>query len=211
MALLPIDSGGGGVITVLWANRPSAAMVRPGTEMVVSDYGYQKWVSDGTYWRPAQGRAMLLNKWGTTSAPLAVLTGAVDSQFTLTEKVIAAGLLIPGCKLSAQMWVRRAGSAGTAFAYAKIGPTDSYSDATFAGTLLSATDGLSLRMDVLATPVTTQLFSMSNTAPQGLSTSPSTTSVNFNVAVDMAFSAHIRAANVADTFYLVGYQLVMEA
>lgn len=194
-----------------WTERPDVNLVPVGTELQVTDYGYQKWINDGTYWRPAQGRAMLLNKWGTTSTPLAVLTGAVDSQFTLTEKAVKTGILIPGCKLSAQMWVRRAGSAGTAYAYAKLGTTDSYSDATLAGVGLSATDNLSSRMDVLAIITSTTLFTMATTAPGSSSTSPSTSSSNVSIASDMYFSAHIRAANVADTFSLVGYQLVMEA
>ena len=194
-----------------WEGRPPVSAVPIGTELQVTDYANQKWISDGIYWRPAQGRAMLLNKWGTPSTPLAVLTGAVDSQFTLTEKAVKTGILIPGCKLSAQMWVRRGGSAGTAYVYAKLGTTDSYSDAMLAGIGLSATDNLSTRMDVLAIITSTTLFTMATTAPGSSSISPSKSSSNFSIASDMYFSVHIRAANVSDTFILVGYQLVMEA
>lgn len=196
-----------------WAGRPAVGLVPIGTELQVTDYANHKFISDGTYWRPAQGRAMLLSKWGTTSAPLAVLTGAVDSQFTLTaaDKTIKAGMLIPGCKLNAQMWVVRNGTAGTAYAYAKIGTSDSYSDGSFAGVSMGVTEGLSLRMDVLATIVSSQLFTMSTIAPGASGTTASSSSGNVNVASDMFFSAHIRAANTADTFKLVGYQLVMEA
>ena len=85
MALLPIDSGGGGVTTVLWANRPSAALVRPGTEIVVSDYGYQKWVSDGTYWRPAQGRATIKDLFGlvATGGHIAQISGTTAGLFAI--------------------------------------------------------------------------------------------------------------------------------
>lgn len=194
-----------------WAGRPAVGLVPAGTELQVTDYANQKWISDGTVWRPAQGRVKLLHKWGSTSSPVSIVTGAVDMQFTLTDKIIKPGVLLDGCKLNLQAWVRRNGNAGTAYIYAKMGVLDSYLDVAMTGSSFGATDGLHYRMDLLSVVAGPSLFNMAVTAPQAASSAPSPGTANFDVAADMDLSFHIRAANPADTFSLVGYTLSMEA
>ena len=194
-----------------WAGRPAVGLVPAGTELQVTDYGNQKWISDGAYWRPAQGRVKLLHKWGSTSSPVSIVTGAVDMQFTLTDKIIKPGVLLDGCKLNLQAWIRRSGNAGTAYIYAKMGILDSYSDASMTGSVIVATDNLHYRMDLLSVVAGPSLFNMAITAPQAASTAPSSGTPNFNVNAEMDLSFHIRSANIADSFMLVGYTLSMEA
>lgn len=194
-----------------WAARPAVGLVPAGTELQVTDYANQKWISDGTVWRPAQGRVRLLHKWGSTSAPVSVVTGSVDMQFTITDKIIQPGVLLDGCKLNLQAWVRRTGAAGTAYIYAKMGVLDSYSDVSMTGSSFGAADGLHYRMDLLSVVAGPSLFNMAVTAPQAASTAPSSGTPNFNVNAEMDLSFHIRAANIADSFMLVGYTLSMEA
>lgn len=118
MALLPIESGGGGIAdapsdgktygrknaawsevssgggetTVLWANRP-AASANPGGEIIVSDLGYQKMYSDGTNWRPVGGRLRLRSQRGLIATPIATLTGSGLYALPGGAVVIPAGLL----------------------------------------------------------------------------------------------------------------------
>ena len=132
-------------------------------------------------------------------------------QFTLTDKIIKPGVLLDGCKLNLQAWVRRNGNAGTAYIYAKMGVLDSYSDVTMTGLLFGATDNMHHRMDLLSVVAGPSLFNMVTLAPQALSSVPSFGTANFNVNAEMDLSFHIRAANPADTFSLVGYTLSMEA
>lgn len=194
-----------------WANRPPVNLVPVGAELQATDYANQKWICDGTYWRPAQGRVKLLHKWGSTSAPLSVVTGAGDMQFTITDKIIKPGVLLDGCKLNLQAWIRRSGNAGQTYIYAKMGVLDSYSDVTMTGAAFSATDNLHYRIDVLSVIAGPALFTMSYAGPQGASTAPSSGFANFDTAAEMDLSFHIRGANLADSFMLVGYTLSMEA
>lgn len=194
-----------------WAGRPVVGLVPIGTELQVTDFNNQKWVSDGTVWRPAQGRVVLLHKWGSTNSPISVVTGAVDMQFTITDKIIKPGVLLDGCKLNLQAWIRRSGNAGTASIYAKMGALDSYSDVTMTGISFGATNGLHYRMDLLSVVAGASLFNMVTTAPQTPHSAPSYGTLNFNVNAKMNLSFHIRGANPADTFALVGYTLSMEA
>ena len=43
-----------------WATKPPAAG-NAGKEIIVTDYRRSRWYSDGTYWRPVSGRAVLRN------------------------------------------------------------------------------------------------------------------------------------------------------
>ena len=199
------------VFSGTWASRPSPTSVPVGSEFIATDYANQKWISDGTYWRPAQGRVKLLHKWGSTSVPLSVVTGAVDMQFTITDKIIKPGVLLDGCKLNLQAWVQRRGTTSTAYIYAKMGLLDSYSDVAMTGAAFVATDNLHYRIDVLSVIAGPALFTMSYAGAQGASTAPSSGFANFDVAAEMDLSFHIRGANPADTFSLVGYTLSMEA
>ena len=193
-----------------WANRPPVNLVPIGTELQVTDYNSQKWISDGTYWRPAQGHVVLLNKWGSVAAPLAIVTGAADMQFSLPISLIKAGLIIPDGALTTIAWVRRTGAAGTAYVNTRLGILNGYTDAILGNQTLSATDAAALRINILSTPSLTSLASLAGISPGSSGSSAVVSSNNFNLASDMNFSIHIRSANAADSFSLIGYQLIQE-
>ena len=86
------SGGGGGAATVLWADRPAASST-PGAEIIVSDLGYQKMYSDGTNWRPVGGRLRLRSQRGLINAPIATLTGSGLFALAGGAVVIPAGLL----------------------------------------------------------------------------------------------------------------------
>lgn len=193
-----------------WAGRPAVGLVPVGTELQVTDYGNQKWINNGTVWRPAQGHAVLLNKWGSVTAPLAIVTGVSDMQFSLPVSLIKAELIIPDGVLTAIAWVRRTGANGTAYVNTRLGTLNAYTDAVLGNQSISATDALSVRTNVMATPGLTSLSSLSGISPNGTGTAAVVSSSNFNLASDMNFSIYIRTANAADSFSLIGYQLIQE-
>ena len=86
------SGGGGGAATVLWANRP-AASATPGGEIIVSDLGYQKMYSDGTNWRPVGGRLRLRSNRGLVANPVATLVNNGTFALPGGNVTIPAGLL----------------------------------------------------------------------------------------------------------------------
>lgn len=81
--------------TYTWATRPSAATAGAGAEIRVSDVGpqYNRFVSDGTYWRPV-GMVPLL-----TQLTEVTKTDADTATQTVFSYTVPAGLLTPGCAL----------------------------------------------------------------------------------------------------------------
>lgn len=97
-----ITSGGGSAVTVLWANRP-AASATPGGEIIVSDLGYQKMYSDGTNWRPVGGRLRLRSNRGSVATPVASLTNSGVIALPGGNITIPAGLLTSDATISYYM------------------------------------------------------------------------------------------------------------
>ena len=88
-----------------WANRPAVGLVPAGTELQVTGYANQKWISDGAYWRPAQGRAILKELHGLIAAgrQIAQLSGVSSGIFTIPGGCkIPAGMVIPHSRLYVQ-------------------------------------------------------------------------------------------------------------
>jgi len=79
-----------------WANRPPVNLVPAGTELQVTDYANQKWISDGINWRPAQGRAIITQQHGNTTQPLATLSGITQGYFTIPggNPIIKGGMIL---------------------------------------------------------------------------------------------------------------------
>lgn len=96
------SGGGGGAATVLWANRP-AASATPGGEIIVSDLGYQKMYSDSTNWRPVGGRLRLRSNRGSVATPAASLTGSGVIALPGGNVIIPAGLLTNDARISYYM------------------------------------------------------------------------------------------------------------
>lgn len=220
MALLPIDSGGGGVTTVLWANRPSAALVRPGTEIVVSDYGYQKWVSDGTYWRPAQGRATIKDLFGlvATGGHIAQISGTTAGLFAIPAGgcKIPVGMLIPHSRLYVQADGIKSGANGTANFIVYLGTTNSASDSAVVNQGVSIGNNTNALTTAAARFGTaTDRYSSRTWQGEGISNasqnSMSDRLGNVNTNADMFVNIGVAAANAADVFNLTALQVVLES
>ena len=113
--LLNVGAAGSGV---LWADRPSAAS-NTGQVITVTDVGSRsRWTSDGTYWRPQNGRVLLYSRavqGDPTTTSITSLTGNSTSQsFTLpVEMLIPAGVMnYPSAVLRLNAMFRRVGVAG---------------------------------------------------------------------------------------------------
>ena len=101
-----------------WANRPPVNLVPAGTELQVTDYANQKFISDGTYWRPAQGRVTIVQKWGSYEKPLATLQTVATGQFTIPggNPLIPAGMIVPHTSVRCFATIRKVGgNAGVRF------------------------------------------------------------------------------------------------
>lgn len=92
-----------------WADRPAASACT-GCEIVVTDYGYAKFRSDGTYWRPTNGEAVIRQLVGTLAAPLASAAGTGSGTGVLYSSVIPAGMIFPSARVEVYAVLRRSGS-----------------------------------------------------------------------------------------------------
>lgn len=94
-----------------WAARPTSAPVL--SRYFATDIGPNGtlFAWDGTYWRPANGFAVVYGQYGTIAAPIATLTGNGTQQvFTLPELcLLPAGLLAPGSRLDVEAQVYKEG------------------------------------------------------------------------------------------------------
>jgi hypothetical protein len=94
-----------------WDKRPWAGLVPAGTELQVTDYANQKWISDGIYWRPAQGRVTIKQKWGSYEKPLATLQTMATGQFTIPggNPLIPAGMIVPHSSVRCFATIKKVG------------------------------------------------------------------------------------------------------
>ena len=193
-----------------WAGRPAVGLVPAGTELQVTDYANQKWVSDGTYWRPAQGRVIIGN-----SVTPSVVTGATDMMFSLPTdfKRIPAGMLIPGSRVMCYAEFIKSGANGALTPYIRIGTSDSYSDTVVYGVGVPNTNNMLVRASGNVLIGNDGLFDYSTSAvvSPGNGTQFMRSSSNFNIDADMFMSVHIRGANPADSFTLMSTSIILEA
>lgn len=216
MALLPIDSGGGGVITVLWANRPSASLVRPGTEIVVSDYGCQKWVSDGTVWRPAQGRALLLSKSAGAAGFIAQISGATAGVFAVAGNMIPAGMIPPEGRILVTSDGFKKGGAATYRLRTHLGLLNNAGDpeVTSVASLAATNSPFAMSTSARFGPETGRFSSRGGLGEGASSTagfSMSSRNTGLNTQSDMFVNIAASDGNIADVYYLVSLQVWLEA
>jgi len=112
------SGGGGGASSYTWAGKPTAASAGAGTVIVVTDIGPSRtqWVSDGTNWRPLNGRVTLFQQTGTATAPVSSIstTSGTATQFTgLPSLAIPGGMLYAGAKVVITAAVRRSAVGGS--------------------------------------------------------------------------------------------------
>lgn len=200
-----------------WTGRPAVGLVPAGTELQVTDYANQKWISDGTYWRPAQGRVTIGQQWGKVSLPLATLSGVTQGFFTVPggNPLIKAGMIIPHSRVYLEALTRKEGAGGTAGFYgrlATIGASDP--DATFATATIGNTNLQCNRFHSFAGFGTskTQFVTPQYLAPGAAATNSTTDKgASINTDADMEVTLSIKAATVTDSFSLFGYNIWLEA
>lgn len=200
-----------------WAERPPVGLVPVGTELQVTDYANQKWISDGTYWRPAQGRVCIAQQYGKVSQPLATLSGIVQGYFTIPggTPLIKAGMITPHSRVYLEALTRKEGTGGTAGFYGRLARVGSvFPDATFAIATIGNSNLQCNRFYGTANfgTSTTQFVTPQYLAPAaGAVNSTVDKASQVNTDEDMEVSMSIASATVTDSFSLFGYSVWLEA
>lgn len=202
-----------------WANRPAANSVPIGTEFIATDYDNQRWVSDGTYWKTAQGRAVIKDQFGLSAAggQIAQISGATSGLFAIPGGCkIPVGMIIPHSRLYVQADCYKSGANGTANFVIYLGTSNSSTDATMCVQGSTITSGVNVVTTTAARFGTaTDRFNSRNWQGEGLSSgsnnSMSDRLGNVNTNADMWLNVGINTANASDVFNLVSLQVVLES
>lgn len=200
-----------------WTGRPPVGLVPAGTELQITDYANQKWISDGTYWRPAQGRVSIGQQWGRASQPLASLTGVVQGYFTIPggNPLILAGMVLPHSRIYAEAHIAKAGANSTAVIHLRLSAVGdvSFPESAFAQLTLNAATGSAGRIFASAKfgSATNSFISDNRTPPQGQMTELNDKTATVNTAADREVSFTLTSASTADVINLIGYNIWLEA
>ena len=202
-----------------WAGRPAVGLVPTGAELQVTDYANQKWINDGTVWRPAQGRVVLKGQFGLFAAggQIAQISGAASGLFAIPGGCkIPVGMIIPHSRLYVQADCYKSGANGTANFTIHLGTANSSTDPLMCGQGSAITSGA----NVLATAAArfgtaTDRFNARSWQGEGVSSGSNASMVdrigNVNTNADMWLNVGINTANAADVFNLVSLQVVLES
>lgn len=120
-----------------------AASFKVGTEVVLTDYGNQRFFTDGTKWRPVGGRALLSSINGRVASPVATLTGVTSGVFGVSTK-IPAGMLKAGSRVIVRCHASQS-LAFTATVGMYFGVNGSTADTLVSSSSLAATAGQGVR------------------------------------------------------------------
>jgi hypothetical protein len=206
----------------VWSGRPAATSVSVGTQMVVTDVGVggrSYWWSDGTSWRPANGRVRLYGVPGSVTTPAASFNsgGAIQVISTQPDIKVPAGMMVAGSKITVEALLNRtiSGSAGTArigggFGTAKSTADTRVLDNNIAGAWVaaSAVNAIGSFTALSATKVQSGFFNLANGSNIGTAFA---TELTYNSAVDNFFTFVIDSLTVADTgVQLVNYNVTLE-
>lgn len=203
-----------------WDNRPAANAVPSGTELQVTDYGSRKWISDGTYWVPAQGVIVLYDKFGLNDGAghIAQISGSAAGTFAIPGGLkIPAGMIRRDTKISAQLELTKAGGNGTANATITLGTSNSASDGVMASLSVSAATGTQVFVSSAARfGSSATKFNTRNSLGEGVSQASSANVMqdrasSISTAADMWFNVNINSANAGDVFNLIGIQIKLES
>ena len=203
----------------LWANVPFPATT-PGVIIQVLDVGVAPsfWVSDGTNWRPLNGRVLLYQRTGTLAAPLATLTGVTLALFTLPQTLtIQAGVIPPNGMVCVTAEVQRTTATAAANAKIWLGNLGTTADVAIGNLIMGATANLII-------PRLHGSFFMTGSSGSGTvngavvpenTTSASAilqdATVNTPNTLPLYVTIGMSGANAADTFNLNNYSVWLEA
>ena len=207
------------VFSGTWASRPSPTSVPAGSEFIATDYDNQTWVCDGTYWRTAQGRAVIKDLFGlvATGGQIAQLSGTTAGLFAIPGGCkIPAGMIVPHSRLYVQADGLKSGGNGTASFIIYLGTTNSVADS------LAINQGVSIgnNTNALATTAArfgtaTDRYNSRNWQGEGISSASNNSMTdrigNVNTNADMFVNVGVAVSNAADVFNLTALQVVLES
>lgn len=203
--------------TVAWASRPAADAVPVGTELQVTDYANQKWISDGASWRPAQGRVVIKQLFGSLATPIATIAAASAGFFSIPggSPKIPAGMIVPNSRVVGHIETRKEGAASNFVLGFRLGTQQND------GSMMAVSYGPSGAGESNIT--TAANFGASQTSFTSSQTiSPYATSYSagnnqtdksylVNTAADMNVLVDISNGNAADTYKLIHLAVWLEA
>ncbi len=120
-----------------WSGRP-AASTAAGRQMQITDVGGRSyWRSDGTNWRPVNGRVQLANFVGTLAAPVATVSSVGTNVFTLPSSITIPGGMaaVAGARIGGSATLIRSTLGGSAVAVGYCGLNLSASASSFSYSL----------------------------------------------------------------------------
>lgn len=203
-----------------WAGRPPVSLVPVGTELQVTDYANQKWISDGTYWRPAQGVVVLYDLFGLNDGTghIAQISGVTSGTFAIPGGLkIPAGMIRNGTKISVQLEATKVGGNGTASTTVTLGTLNTASDSSVIGLNVSIGTGMQVliscaaRFGSSATKYNTRNYVGEGVSQASMANVMQDRTSNINTAADMWVNVNINSANAGDVFNLIGIQVKLEA
>ena len=199
-----------------WADRPAVELVPAGTELQVTDYGNQKWINDGTYWRPAQGRVLIYAKvTDSLATPLATLSAAGIFAIPGGAPKIPAGMIIPQMKVCATTQFRKYGTAASASVNTKLGTTGGFGDQYLCGGSIGNNNLGDMKANGFAffgaqsnRYISGGWMAENSSSYGGVVTEIST---NVNTAADMWATPAVTVMTAPDTIGLLSHQVWLEA
>lgn len=215
-----IPDEGVAVLTYTWNTRPVYGATKPGTVINISDVGGESgsfWKATSAGWVPLNGTLYLANNWGTTAAPVATITNSTGALFSplggAGSRTLPAACLIPGhSRLRVSAWYQKRGGTASGLCRIYLGTTGTTADASIHSTSITA-DGMHHRAYSESGVVdSATLVTIPWLAPDGSSAaavSIATTNINTNSAMIVSFG--ISTSNVADSFDLIGYSVLLES
>ena len=199
-----------------WANRPPVNLVPVGTEMQATDYANQKWINDGTVWRPAQGRALLLSSSSGSSGFIAQISGLTAAVFTVPGNKIPAGMIPPQGRILVASDGFKTGASASYRLRTHLGLLNSAGDPEVTSVVGNSATGSPFAMSTSSRfgPETSRFSSRGGLGDGVSSTSGfvmNSRNTGLNTQEDMFVNIAVAEGNVADVYNLVSLQVWLEA
>lgn len=202
-----------------WAGKPSANAGNSGQAIRITDVGVANsvWVSDGAIWRPMNGRIVLSRGQSLVASPLVSLAGttgklSIPSGVGISSGsyVVPAGLLQVGFGIQINAKIKKTGTGGTWSVAARLGSTDTASDAAIASATGAATDNNDIWINEIADIVSnTSLLSATFAVPNQPTTGAFVDKNGMNMSAVQYLGLWIGALNAADSAKLLSYEIAL--
>ena len=201
-----------------WAGKPAAAAGNLGLVIRVTDLNGTLWKSNGTNWRPVNGRAVIAKSAGSIASPLVSLSGApgqlvlpAASGVSSGAVIIPASVLLPGMGIEVSAKLRKTGTGGTWSGAVRVGTANASGDSGILSNTGAATTNNDLWMfgeaDVVSpTLLATTAFATPNSPTTGAFVDRNT---NINTALPMYVGIWVGSLNAADTVALMSYEIAL--